>query len=101
MRAETPAGADPSLDGTGPDRVRAEAADAEAAAAAAAGRAGVEIRELSHPAATGRASELFSAIWRTAAQSAPVNSDLLRALARSGHYVAGAYDGDTLVGAAM
>src|SRR4029077_2210825 len=40
---------------------------------------------------------LFAAIWERPDEP-PVNSDLLRALAHSGNYVAGAYVGSRLVG---
>jgi predicted GNAT superfamily acetyltransferase len=42
---------------------------------------------------------LFAAIWRTGPDRPPVNADVLRALAHTGCYVAGAYLGDRLVGA--
>lgn len=66
---------------------------AAAAASAAALRADVEVRELTTPDATAGAERLFRAIWQTGPRSAPVGSDLMRALAHSGNYVAGAYRG--------
>jgi predicted GNAT superfamily acetyltransferase len=74
---------------------------AATAAAAAALRADVELRELSTPAATAGAERLFCDVWQTSTLSAPVSSDLMRALEHSGNYVAGAYRGDRLVGASV
>lgn len=74
---------------------------AAAAAAAAARQAGVTVRDLSTPAMTAAAAELFSMIWRTSVDATPVSAELMRALSRTGNYVAGAYSGDTLVGASM
>jgi predicted GNAT superfamily acetyltransferase len=72
----------------------------ELAAKRAAERAGVDVRELDTPAATAAAEELFRNIWRVTDQAAPVSGDLMRALNAAGNYVAGAYRGDTMVGAA-
>ena len=52
-----------------------------------------EIDELS------AAADLLAAIWGYPADQGPVSPELLRALAHSGNYVAGAWDGDQLVGA--
>lgn len=77
------------------------AARAAAAAGVAARRAGVQIRPLNDPAGTRKAAALFQAIWGSAPGSTPVNSDLMRALASTGNYVAGAFTGDEMVGAAV
>ncbi len=71
------------------------------AASTAAHIAGVEIRELDTPAATAAAADLFCAIWRAPDEAAPLSADLMRALNTTGNYVAGAFSGDTLVGAAV
>ncbi|WP_242644704.1 GNAT family N-acetyltransferase [Streptomyces laculatispora] len=42
---------------------------------------------------------LYERIWRTGANNPPVTADFLRALAKAGGYVSGAYEGDELVGA--
>ncbi|HEV2782553.1 MAG TPA: GNAT family N-acetyltransferase, partial [Actinophytocola sp.] len=77
------------------------AAPAAGAASAAARRAGVTVRSLDTPAGTAAAADLFSAIWHAPAEAAPVSADLMTAFARTGNYVAGAYSGDALVGAAV
>jgi predicted GNAT superfamily acetyltransferase len=46
-----------------------------------------------------QAAELLAAIWGFPQDQGPVTPELLRALAHSGNYVAGAWDGDELVGA--
>jgi predicted GNAT superfamily acetyltransferase len=45
------------------------------------------------------AADLLAAIWGYPPDQGPVTPELLRALAHSGNYVAGAFDGDELVGA--
>jgi predicted GNAT superfamily acetyltransferase len=45
------------------------------------------------------AADLLAAIWGYPPDQGPVTPELLRALAHSGNYVAGAWDGDVLVGA--
>lgn len=84
-----------------PDTDAATAATAAVAASVAAERAGVEVRELDVPAATAAAADLFCAIWHAPGEAAPVNNELMRALNQTGNYVAGAYSGDRLVGAAV
>ncbi|MFD1502845.1 GNAT family N-acetyltransferase, partial [Streptosporangium lutulentum] len=44
---------------------------------------------------------LFDDIWRPDPGSAPVTVEMMRALSHAGNYVAGAYDGDRLVGASV
>ena len=56
-------------------------------------RALTEMDELS------AAADLLASIWGYPAGQGPVTPELLRALAHSGNYVAGAWDGDVLVGA--
>ena len=60
-----------------------------------------EIRELTDLTAFRAAADLFAAIWRPGPAEHPANADLLRALSKAGNYVAGAYEGDRLVGAAV
>jgi predicted GNAT superfamily acetyltransferase len=56
-------------------------------------RALTEMDELS------AAADLLASIWGYPPDQGPVTPELLRALAHSGNYVAGAWDGDALVGA--
>jgi predicted GNAT superfamily acetyltransferase len=70
------------------------------AADAAAGAAGVSVRELTDLADLARTVELFSTIWGRAANP-PMTVELLRAFAKAGNYVAGAFDGDDLLGACV
>jgi predicted GNAT superfamily acetyltransferase len=44
---------------------------------------------------------LFREVWRTGLDEQQVHPDLMRALAHTGNYVAGAYAGGTLVGASV
>jgi predicted GNAT superfamily acetyltransferase len=74
---------------------------ASAAASAAAQRAAVIVRILADPADTEQAEELFGGIWATGGADSPVPSHLMRALAYSGNYVAGAWAGGQLVGASV
>jgi predicted GNAT superfamily acetyltransferase len=46
-------------------------------------------------------AQLFAAIWRTSPEDAPVSSDLLKALAHTGGYVAAAWRDGDLVGASV
>jgi predicted GNAT superfamily acetyltransferase len=75
------------------------AADARLAADEASRRAGVEVAELYDIADLRRAAELFVEVWRTSVQEAPCTPQLLRALAHSGNYVAGARLEGRLLGA--
>jgi predicted GNAT superfamily acetyltransferase len=74
---------------------------AEAVAARAAKAAGVEIRELADVAGFAAVRRLYDGIWKPDPQNPLVTTELLRALSKSGGYVAGAYDGDGLVGACV
>jgi predicted GNAT superfamily acetyltransferase len=59
----------------------------------------VRVVEVEAAGAVREVADLFREIWRTSAAGAPMAAELLRAFAHSGNYVAGAYDGDRLVGA--
>lgn len=63
----------------------------------AAERAGVVIAPLDDPAAHRNLSELFDVVWN-AAGGPLVHPNLMTALNHGGNYVAGAFDGDSLIG---
>jgi predicted GNAT superfamily acetyltransferase len=87
---------------TGADEERlTPAARARAAARAVAERAGIGVRPLRDAADAADAIALFDGIWRAAAADRPISTELLVALAHSGNYVAGAFAGDELIGAAV
>ncbi len=69
------------------------------AAEAAARSAGIDIRPLDSVAELEAVRRLYEHIWRTGDNNPPVTADLLRAMAKAGSYVSGAFDGDELVGA--
>ncbi|HZD01558.1 MAG TPA: GNAT family N-acetyltransferase [Actinomycetes bacterium] len=71
------------------------------AAAEAARRAGVEVADLDDVAELHQVAELFIEIWQTSVQQAPCTPQLLRALAHSGNYVAGARLEGRIVGGAV
>jgi predicted GNAT superfamily acetyltransferase len=74
--------------------------EATSAAVAAAAAADVVIRELHRPQELKAAQRLFEDIWRPAeGNPPPMTTELLRALAHAGSYVAGASAGTRLVGA--
>ncbi|MEU8125399.1 GNAT family N-acetyltransferase [Spirillospora sp. NPDC049024] len=73
---------------------------AVSAAEAAARAAAVSVRELSEIAELTSAVGLLAAIWGRAV-SPPVSVELLRAFTKAGNYVAGAFQGDRLVGACV
>lgn len=85
---------DPAVLGPG-SAVAVEAADA------AARNAGVSIRELATLDELEAVYRLIDAVWRPDPSNPPVTTDLLRALAKAGNYVAGAFQGDRLVGACV
>ncbi|MFW0796579.1 GNAT family N-acetyltransferase [Gordonia sp. CPCC 205515] len=62
---------------------------------------GVEIRELSSPADLAALTRVFDDVWRPDPSDRPVSTDMLRALAHAGNYVAGAYVGDRLAGGSV
>ena len=70
------------------------------AADAAARAAGVSVRELTGIAELTGVVGLFATIWGRS-ENPPVTIELLRAFAKAGNYVAGAFDGDRLVGACV
>lgn len=57
------------------------------------------IRELTEMDELQQAADLLAAIWGYPADQGPITPELLRALAHSGNYVAGAWEGDRLVAA--
>lgn len=63
--------------------------------------AGVVVRELGEVAEQAESVRLLSEIWGRGPESPPVPAELLRALGRAGNYVAGAFAGGVLVGAAV
>lgn len=74
--------------------------EAARAADVAASASGVTIRELADIADLQAIVDLFASIWgRTA--TPPMSLELMRAFAKAGNYVAGAFDGDRLVGACV
>jgi predicted GNAT superfamily acetyltransferase len=77
------------------------AVTAQRDARAASAVAGVRIRELAALDDLAAVCRLFDAIWQPEPAERPATADLLRALTKAGNYVAGAYDGGTLVGACM
>lgn len=74
---------------------------AVAAAENAARAAGVTIRELSSLAEFEAVYHLYDLIWRPEPENPPITTELLRALTKSGNYVAGAFAGDQLLGAGV
>ncbi|SHE93753.1 GNAT family N-acetyltransferase [Streptoalloteichus hindustanus] len=77
------------------------AAEARKAADAVAARAGLRLVELTDVPAQSAAAALLGRIWKAGAVSQPIDVALLRALEFVGGYVAGAYRGAELVGAAV
>ena len=71
------------------------------AAEAAARAAGVLIRPVADLAGLAALDRLLAGIWQADASGPLLGTELLRALAKSGNYVAGAYDDDVPVGAAV
>ncbi|WP_125638492.1 GNAT family N-acetyltransferase [Nonomuraea sp. WAC 01424] len=69
------------------------------AARAAADGAGIDIRPLDSVGELEAVRRLYEHIWRTGENNPPVTADLLRAMAKAGSYVSGAFDGDRMVGA--
>lgn len=74
---------------------------AVAAAEAAATTSRVTIRQLDGMDELRRVCDLYEQIWHFGSKGAPVTSELLRAMSKAGSYVAGAFDGDQLVGACV
>jgi predicted GNAT superfamily acetyltransferase len=71
------------------------------AATAAARAARVLVRPVSSLAELTTLDRMLARIWQDDASGPLLSTELLRALAKSGNYVAGAFDGGTLVGAAV
>jgi predicted GNAT superfamily acetyltransferase len=97
-------GATPASDGlqTPPSAGLQTALDlAVGSAEAAAAAAGVHVRELKTLAELEAVYRLYDGIWRPDPKNPPVTTEMLRALTKAGNYVAGAYDGDELVGACV
>ncbi|MFD5829492.1 GNAT family N-acetyltransferase [Lentzea sp. NPDC060358] len=63
----------------------------------------VVVRQLTEYAELLATQRLYESIWRPTGEGStpPVNAELLRAMAKAGSYVAGAFDGDELVGACI
>jgi predicted GNAT superfamily acetyltransferase len=76
-------------------------AHASSAAEAAARRAGAALAELHEIGELTEVAELFIEVWRTERAEAPCTPALLRALAHSGNYVAGARLAGRMVGASV
>ncbi len=74
---------------------------ADTVAAEAAARSGVRIRELHDIPDFERVVRVFDEIWHPEPHNPPITVELMRALSHAGNYVAGAFDGDTLVGASV
>ncbi|GAA1966265.1 hypothetical protein GCM10009776_31520 [Microbacterium deminutum] len=72
-------------------------ASADSAASAAASAAGVTLRELTRLDEHHAAGELLAQIWGRP-ENPPIAPELLRAFGKSGGYIAGAFDGELLVG---
>ncbi|MGJ6966658.1 hypothetical protein ACSDR0_32575, partial [Streptosporangium sp. G11] len=62
---------------------------------------GVVLRELHSIEEFEDVFRLFDDIWHPDAGGAPVTVEMMRALSHAGNYVAGAYEGGTLVGASV
>jgi len=71
------------------------------AAGSAARAARVLVRPVSSLAELTTLDRMLAGIWQEDATDVLLTTELLRALAKSGNYVAGAFDGGTLVGAAV
>jgi predicted GNAT superfamily acetyltransferase len=71
------------------------------AAEAAADASGVQVRAVSTHADIRSVVALFADIWRPHPQNPPVSTEMLRALTKSGNYVAAAFDGDEMIGASV
>jgi predicted GNAT superfamily acetyltransferase len=74
--------------------------EAVQAADAAALAAGVTVREIVDLDDLDAVERLYDQIWRPD-KNPPITTELLRAFAKAGNYVGGAFDGDQLVGACV
>ncbi|MEF9915433.1 GNAT family N-acetyltransferase [Streptomyces sp. P5-A9] len=77
------------------------AADAAALASAAAEASGVQVREVSDGRELVAVQSLFDVVWQASPASPLMTGELLRALAKSGNYIGGAFEGNELVGASV
>jgi predicted GNAT superfamily acetyltransferase len=68
---------------------------------AAAAAAGVTVRDVTELAELEAVYRLYDGIWRPDPDNPPVTTKLLRALAKAGNHVSGAFDGPVLVGACV
>ncbi len=85
------------------DAASADAAVVTAVSAAerAAALAGVEVREVTGIDEQAAVVRLLSEIWGRSLDNPPVPPELLRAFAKAGNYISGAFTGDVLVGATI
>lgn len=72
--------------------------DPETASLAAARASGISVRELTDLGDFESLCLVFQEIWRPDPTNPPVTTEWLRALTKAGNYVAGAFDGDKLIG---
>jgi predicted GNAT superfamily acetyltransferase len=79
---------------------RSPADRAQVDAAAAARSAGVSVREVTRLEEFEAVERLYAQIWGRDS-TPPLSTELLRAFAKTGNYVAGAFDGGRLVGACV
>jgi predicted GNAT superfamily acetyltransferase len=63
--------------------------------------ADLRVRELTELAEFAAVARLFDTIWTPEPDAGLATADLLRALSKAGNYVAGAFDGDRMIGASM
>lgn len=77
------------------------AQDAAAAADAAARASGVVIRDLHEVSELRLVFDLYGRIWHADPTDPPITTPLLRALTHAGNYLAGAFQGDRMVGACV
>jgi predicted GNAT superfamily acetyltransferase len=61
----------------------------------------VVVRQLTEYAELVATQKLYESIWRSEDNTPPVTAELLRAMSKAGSYVAGAFDGDELIGACI
>ena len=61
----------------------------------------VVVRQLTEQAELVATERLYADIWRSSGNTPPVTAELLRAMTKAGSYVAGAFEGDELVGACI
>jgi predicted GNAT superfamily acetyltransferase len=74
---------------------------AQQAAATAQKQVGIRVAAMSSAAGAHEAAHLLAEIWGTGDSTPPISPHLVMALAHAGNYVAGAWAGQTLVGASV